>query len=250
MNWLLNDLPRTEENGFQHVTTGETKDRVRLHENEIWVDTIFMAVLFSAKMGVKYDKADWREESLYQLLIHIKYLYDKKTNLLYHGWSFTDRDNFSEAFWCRGNSWFTVAVPEYLQLMGNYLDKGVYHYLTEALTGQVRTLCRFQAKDGLWHTLIDDPDSYTEVSGSAAMAAGMLKAVRLGILPEEPYFSAGMKTLHAVMDNIAEDGTVLEVSAGTPIGKTKENYKSIIKAPMAYGQALAMVLLTESLAHL
>ncbi|WP_264196207.1 hypothetical protein [Metabacillus niabensis] len=39
-------------------------------------------------------------------------------------------------------------------------------------------------------------------------------------------------------------------SGGTPIGKTKEDYKHIIIAPMAYGQALTMVLLTETLYHI
>lgn len=250
MDWIMNDLPRTEENGFQHVTTGKTKNDIKLNDSEIWLDTIFMTVLFSAKMGVKYNEPSWREESLYQLLTHIKYLYEKKERLFYHGWSFNNRDNFSEALWCRGNSWFTIGLPEYLDIMGDHLDKGVYDYLVKTYQAQVDALVNYQSSSGLWHTLIDDEESYEEVSGSAAITAGILKAIRMGILPKQDYLPACLKAVDAVIANISDDGTVLGVSGGTPIGKTKEDYKNIIIAPMAYGQALTMVLLTEALYHI
>lgn len=83
VQWLMHGLPRTEESGYQHVTTGASKDEVTLNDNEIWIDTLFMAILFTAKMGVKYDNSAWRQASLYQLLLHIKYLYDKKKGLFF-----------------------------------------------------------------------------------------------------------------------------------------------------------------------
>jgi len=39
----------------------------------------------------------------------------------------------------------------------------------------------------------------------------------------------------------------MKVSAGTPVGKDKEHYKNILIAPMAYGQSLTMMALTEAL---
>ncbi|AIQ44664.1 glycosyl hydrolase family 88 [Paenibacillus sp. FSL R7-0273] len=246
VEWLMNGLPRTNEQGYQHVTTGADKSEVTLNENEIWIDTLFMAILFTAKMGVKYDKPEWRQTSLHQLLLHIKYLYDKKTGLFYHGWHFTGRHNFSEAFWCRGNGWFSLGLPEYLELMRPYLDEGVFTYLQQVLQAQAEALLACQGADGLWHTLLDDPDSYTETSGSAAIAAGVLHGVRRGLLPEE-YAALALKTIQAVLDRIDEEGTVLGVSGGTPIGKAKEDYKGIIIAPMAYGQAMTLVALGEAL---
>ncbi|WP_223292337.1 glycoside hydrolase family 88/105 protein [Salipaludibacillus neizhouensis] len=250
MTWLINELPRTEEKGFQHVTTGENKTEVKLNEGEIWLDTIFMTVLFSAKMGVKHDEKKWRDESIYQLLTHIKYLYDKKTNLFYHGWNYNNRDNFSEAFWCRGNSWFTLGLPEYLIIMKDYLDKGVYDYLLSTYQAQVNALIDYQASNGLWHTLLDDKDSYTEVSGTAAITAGILKGIRLGFLSKEKNFPVCLRAIDTILQKISNDGTVQGVSGGTPIGEKKEDYKNIIIAPMAYGQALTMILLTESLYHI
>ncbi|CAM4218944.1 glycoside hydrolase family 88/105 protein [Paenibacillus typhae] len=246
VEWLMNRLPRTVEQGYQHVTTGADKSEVTLNENEIWIDTLFMAILFTAKMGVKYDKPEWRQTSLHQLLLHIKYLYDKKTGLFYHGWHFTGRHNFSEAFWCRGNGWFSLGLPEYLELMRPYLEDGVFTYLQQVLQAQAEALLDCQSADGLWHTLLDDPDSYTETSGSAAIAAGILHGVRRGLLPEE-HTQPALKAIEAVLDRIDAEGTVLGVSGGTPIGKTRDDYKGIIIAPMAYGQAMTLVALGEAL---
>lgn len=246
VEWLMNGLPRTVEQGYQHVTTGADKSEVTLNQNEIWIDTLFMAILFTAKMGVKYDKPEWRQTSLHQLLLHIKYLYDKKTGLFYHGWHFTGRHNFSEAFWCRGNGWFSLGLPEYLELMRPYLEDGVFTYLQQVLQAQAEALLNCQSADGLWHTLLDDPDSYTETSGSAAIAAGILHGVRRGLLPGE-YAQPALKAIQAVLDRIDAEGTVLGVSGGTPIGKTRDDYKGIIIAPMAYGQAMTLVALGEAL---
>lgn len=246
VEWLMNGLPRTLEQGYQHVTTGSQKHEVSLHENEIWIDTLFMAILFTAKMGVKYDNPQWRETSLHQLLLHIKYLYDVRTGFFFHGWHFAERHNFSEAFWCRGNSWFTLGLPEYLELMRPYLTDGVFLYLQQIMQAQTEALLACQSADGLWHTLLDDPSSYTETSGSAAIAAGILSGIRTGMLPAA-FAEPALKAIRAVMDQIDSEGTVLGVSGGTPIGATKESYKHIVIAPMAYGQAMALVALGETL---
>lgn len=246
MEWLMHGLPRTLEQGYQHVTTGSQKHEVSLHENELWIDTLFMAILFTAKMGVKHDNPQWRETSLHQLLLHIKYLYDKKTGLFFHGWHCEQRHNFSEAFWCRGNGWFTLGLPEYLELMRPYLADGVFMYLQQIMHAQAEALLACQSADGLWHTLLDDPASYTETSGSAAIAAGILSGVRSGMLPEA-FAEPAVKAIRAVMDRIDDEGTVLGVSSGTPIGAAKEDYTKIVIAPMAYGQAMALVALGEAL---
>jgi len=43
--WIMSDFPRTKEGGFQHVTSDS------INEQELWDDTLFMTVLFLAKIG-------------------------------------------------------------------------------------------------------------------------------------------------------------------------------------------------------
>lgn len=249
VEWLMECLPRTKEGGFQHVTSANgDRQGVRLNENEMWIDTLFMTVLFLNKMGQLYDRQEWIDESIHQVLMHIKYLYDTKSGLFYHGWTFTERNNFGGVFWCRGNSWFTVGILEYLEFFQGTLNAGVKQLILDTYKAQVSTLKRLQSKTGLWHTVLDDPTSYEEVSGSAAIAAGILKGIRLGIL-DDSYLECANKAIQAIINNVAEDGTVLNVSGGTGMGYNKEHYKNILIAPMAYGQSLTILALTEALQY-
>ena len=50
-----------------------------------------------------------------QFLLHIKYLHSQKTGLWYHGWCFIGRHHFGEAYWGRGNSWFTCGAVDFIE---------------------------------------------------------------------------------------------------------------------------------------
>lgn len=239
-DWVMTRMPRTEEGGLQHIVTGAA------NEQQLWADTLFMTVLFLAKMGTLLRRAGYVEESLRQFLLHIKYLDDRRTGLWFHGWSFRGRHNFARALWARGNSWFTAGVVDYLETTS--LSAGPRQFIAATLGAQVRALTTLQAADGMWHTLLDDPNSYVETSATAAFSYGILKGVRLGLLPAASA-AVGWKGFDAVMRRIDSDGTVREVSFGTPMGETLEHYRRIPICPMAYGQALTLLLLGEAIRH-
>lgn len=246
-NWLMNCIPRTKEGGFQHVVSanGDRKG-VRLNESEMWIDTLFMTVLFLNRIGQKYKKQEWIDESIHQVLLHIKYLYDTQTGLFYHGWSFNRMDHFGGIFWCRGNSWFTLGILDYIEMFKGTLNTGVKTLILDTYRAQAEKLKELQSESGLWHTVLLDQSSYEEVSGSAGIVAGILKGVRLGIL-DDSYLDCAEKGIQAILKSIDEDGTVLNVSAGTGVGRNADYYKNILIAPMAYGQSLTMLALYEAL---
>ena len=249
-DWLMYSLPRTKEGGFQHVTSANgDRQGVRLNENELWIDTLIMTVLFLNKMGQKYQKEEWIDEGIHQVLLHIKYLYDKQRSLFYHGWSFYRNSNFGGVFWCRGNGWFTLGILDYIEMFKGTLNPGVKAIMTDTFKAQAHMLKSLQSESGLWHTVLTDKDSYEEVSGSAAIACGILKGIRMGIL-DDSYLLCAKKALRGILDNIAEDGTVLNVSGGTGMGMDPEHYKNILIAPMAYGQSLVILALAEALLHM
>lgn len=246
-DWIINELPKTPENGFQHTTTDNAElGTINLNQDEVWIDTLFMAVMFLARMGEVTGELHYQNEALHQVLFHIKYLYEKRNGLFYHGYTFKENNNFGGIFWCRGNSWFTSACVDLIEIMGDKLDDGVKSFLIDTYKAQVKTLRKYQSEGGLWHTVIDDNTSYTEVSGSAGMAYGILKGIRLGILEPE-YMDCALKAIGAIMQNVDEGGTVQNVSAGTGMGFDKDHYRNIIIAPMAYGQSLVIMALTEAL---
>ena len=237
--WVMDHFPRTREGGFQHMTSDT------LNDQELWDDTLFMTVLFLANMGRIEGKQRYIDEAQYQFLLHAKYLADPATGLWYHGWTFNGNHNFAGAFWGRGNCWVTIAIPEFLQMVT--CDASVRIELIRILKAQIEALCRYQNESGMWHTLIDDPTSYVESSATCGFAYGILKAVHTGLI-DKSYEAVALKALEPILDYIADDGVVHQVSYGTPMGRvTKDFYKNIELRPMPYGQAMAMLLLIECL---
>ena len=197
-----------------------------------------------ANIGRILGRQDYIDEAVYQYLVHTKYLADKKTGLWYHGFCFDGCHNFAEAFWGRGNSWVTAAIPLLLEIVpvGNP-DRRI---LENALLRQIESLAKYQDEGGMWHTLIDDPTSYLEASATSGFGFGILKAVEQGIVPES-YRANAMRALQPVLDCIDEKGVVQQVSYGTPMGReSKDFYKQIPLHPMPYGQAMAILFLMEA----
>lgn len=238
-NWLVNDLPKTKEDGFQHLTSDT------LNEDELWADTLFMTVLFLSKIGKLLDRKDWIEVAKYQFLLHIKYLSDKETGLWYHGWTFKGSHNFANALWGRGNCWITIAIPEFLSMID--CEPSIVNFLVKALDRQVESMEKYQDPSGMWHTLIDDPTSYVEASATCGIAYGILKAVRMGII-DEKYKKCAYKALNPILALIDKDGHLGQVSYGTYMGReSKQYYKEVELRTMPYGQALAILFLLEIL---
>lgn len=236
--WVMNSMPRTKEGGLQHIVSGHR------NEQQLWDDTLFMTVLFLGKMGRLLGRKDYLEEADYQFLLHIKYLSDRKTGLWFHGWTFQERNHFAGALWARGNSWITAGIPDYLDMAKP--EGAVKRFLLQALDNQIQGLVKVQKENGMWTTLLDEPDSYEETSATAGIAYGILKAVRMKYV-DESYRKNGIEALKAVIERIAEDGTVQGVSYGTGMGADREDYRKIPLCPMPYGQALASLLLIEAL---
>lgn len=236
--WAMHDLPKTECGGFQHATY--------LTDNyqQMWDDTLMMTVMPLAKIGLLFDRPQYVEEAKKQMLLHVKYLSDARSGLWYHGFTFDGNHHFAGAFWARGNSWITIVIPEFIELLnlqpGDYLRE----FLIETLDAQAQQLVKLQDESGLWHTLLDDPSSYLESSAAAGFAYGLLKAVRKKYL-KQCYKETAIKAIKGVMGQIDERGELLNTSFGTGMGDSMQFYKDIPLTSMPYGQAMAIMALVE-----
>ena len=237
--WVMTQMPRTQEGGLQHITSDD------VNEQQLWDDTLYMTCLFLYQAGDALVREDMKQEAEYQFLLHIKYLHSPKTGLWYHGYCFQGRHHFGQAYWGRGNSWFTACAVDFAEWIP---DGPVRRLILNTWQEQCKALLSVQdPESGLWHTLLDQPDSYLETSASAAIAYGLLKGSRLGLLDEDCR-AAGEKALQGVIAQVAEDGTVQGVSYGTPMGWTQDFYRTIPIQPTAYGQGLTFLMLTEKFA--
>lgn len=241
-DWAANQLARTNEDGFQHITSDT------LNNQELWDDTLLMTVLALVNIGRIIKNDSYIQEGIYQFLVHAKYLVDKKTGLWFHGFTFNGKHNFANALWGRGNCWVTISIPILLEMIE--LPPSTKKYLCTLLNEQVKSLVDHQDASGMWHTLLDDPTSYVESSATCGIAYGILKGVHTGVLSAS-FSEFAMKAIKPILQNITDEGEVLQVSYGTPMGReTKAFYKQIPLQPMPYGQATAILFLMEALIEL
>ncbi|WP_171998178.1 glycoside hydrolase family 88 protein [Cronobacter sp. JZ38] len=238
--WAMYDMPRTDYGGMQHITLAEE------NHQQMWDDTLMMTVLPLAKIGKLLNKPDYIDEAVYQFLLHVQNLMDRETGLWFHGWNYEGHHNFAKARWARGNSWLTIVIPDFLELMDWPENHPVRRYLIQVLESQAAALARCQDDSGLWHTLLDDPNSYLEASATAGFAYGLLKAVRKRYIGKE-YAAVAEKAIKGVVANVSPQGELLQVSFGTGMGSDLESYRQIPLTSMPYGQAMAILCLTEYL---
>ena len=249
--WAMYSADRTECGGLQHDTYQGPSPQ------QLWDDTLMMTVMPLAKIGILLNRTEYIEESKAQFVLHCKYLFDPETGAFFHGWTFAGNHNFARARWARGNSWLTIAIPDFIELLdiaeaGNAI-KTVRGRVLGILEAQLDFLVRTQDQaTGLWHTLLDHDDdgSYLESSATAGFAYGILKAIRLGLCPEakvECYRHTAQTAVHGVLSNIDENGELQKTSFGTPVGSDLDFYRRIVITPMPYGQAMAIMALSEYL---
>ena len=160
--WAMRAMPRTPHGGMQHLTLAEE------NHHQLWDDTLMMTVLPLTKIGLLLDRPAYVREATFQFLTHVAYLMDRETGLWFHGWTFEGSHSFARARWARGNSWLTMVIPDFLELVDLPADDPVRRFLLEVLDAQVAALADLQDESGLWHTLLDDPSSYLEASATAA----------------------------------------------------------------------------------
>lgn len=242
--WIMEDggLIRTGDGLFQHMITGNP------NADEILIDTLFMTVLFLAKAGVLLKRRDYIDEANFQILQHIKYLLNKQEGLFYHGFNFKRNDNYGEVLWGRGNCWYTIVLMDYLETIP--VDESLKRYFLSVYRNQAAALKKYADEEtGLWHTVINDADTYLELSASSGFLAGIMHGIRSGYLKMEEYQVVVDKALENLDSYIDADGTVLQVSYGTPIGLDEDFYKNIPCYPMTYGQAMMILALQEAMIY-
>lgn len=241
--WAMYDLERTEYGGMQHITY------LTSNHQQLWDDTLMMTVLPLAKIGLVLDRPHYVDEAKRQFLLHIKYLFDRRTGLWFHGWTFEEGGhNFADVRWARGNSWVTIVIPEFIELLDLAPTDPFRIHLIDTLEAQCRALKKYQDPSGMWRTLIDHSDegSYLEASATAGFAYGILKAVRKRYIGKE-YQEMGVKAVKAVMGQIDKDGELQNTSFGTGMGDSLQFYRDIPRTSMPYGQAMAIMALGEFL---
>ncbi len=239
--YVMYHMPKTKSGGIQHIVYNSEN-----HE-QMWDDTLMMSVMPLTKIGQLLNRPEYVEEAKYQFLTHIQYLMDRETGAWFHGWTFDGNHNFANARWARGNSWVTIVIPDFLELLDLPEHDAFRRHLVHILERQIEVLAKYQQENGLWCTILDDESSYVEASATAGFAYGILKAVRKRYISAEHAEMAYKAVDALIADYINEAGELVNVSFGTAMGSDLDYYRNIPLTSMPYGQSMAILCLSEYL---
>lgn len=209
---------------------------------QAWADTLFMAAFFMLRMGVKTQDEELIEDALNQYYWHIQYLQNPDTGLFYHGYNNITKDHMSGFYWGRANAWAALTMSKVARTLPECYLYPRFLEVVGSINEQLSALKLLQTENGLWRTILDDEDSYEELSASAGIGAAMI--IRGNPLHHK-YVS---KTVGGLLAHVAADGRLADVSGGTAVMKDRDGYREISKKWIqGWGQGLGLAFLSELL---
>jgi len=200
-DFIHDSAERSPEGGLDHWTGS----------HEYWVDTLYMACPLLARFGKMENKPAYVDDAAQQFIVHARSLQDEKTGLFYHMWDW-QTGQLTPVLWGRGNGWVFMALADTIEMMGR--DHSSFPALRQIALHLAHGLQATQDRDGLWHTVLNDPTSYAECSASSMFAYGLLKLVRLKVLAPS-YKKVALRGWTAINARYVKDGVVTGVSGST-----------------------------------
>ncbi len=210
------------------------------NKNYVWADTLFMTTPFLAKMTEVTGDTKYVQKAASQILLHAEYLQD--ANGLIHHASKADGATNTFQFWGRANGWFLASAVSVAEVLPkNDPSRKKIETIVQKQAAALKTL----QDAGLWHTVIDHKETYKESSGSALIAYGLLKALRLGIL-DSSYQTTASSAVDALQKQVGSTGMLQNVSAATGPSTSAAYYQSVAATqPQLYGQGAFFNMMAE-----
>lgn len=222
--------------------------------DQVWVDSQFMVGLFLLQEHARTGDAAALDQFATQYQLFSDHCRDPDDQLYRHAWDDVEQVHIpaDDTYWLRGNSWVLVSAAEALAMEG--VDEPALSEVLPLFQAHARATVALQASDGLWHTVMnsphgDDPDNYTETSGSALVAYALARGLQAGALDESEYGPALTRAVHGVQDrlDLQDDGWLrLE---GTSHGTNPGDYAYYVSVGQADDLMLGVGAVTMLLAQ-
>ena len=209
---------KTQLDGQPRTCTGNFWHKL-IYPNQIWLDGLYMAQVFSTMYAKEYGGKDY-SDMLSQVENVNKYMQDSKTGLYYHGLDcsktifWADKESgLSKNFWLRSIGWFTVALIDIIEIID---DMDARARLVKIFADLISGITRFRDESGLYWQVVDQPGkdgNYLETSGSSMIAYAQLKGARLGVI-DESFATLGKATFDGICERYLKTSDSGELNLG------------------------------------
>ncbi|MDB5229489.1 MAG: glycoside hydrolase family 88 protein [Chitinophagaceae bacterium] len=179
----------------------------------LWADDLYMSVPYLSRMGKMTGDNKYFDFAIQQVENFNHYIFDPSTGLYFHTF-FNDENMNGVARWGRCNGWVAVAQAELLNNLP--LNHPKRAELIKLLERQIVGFSRYQDNNGMWHQLLDKPDSYEESSVTAMFTYVVAKAVNEGWINKR-FITIAQNGWDALVKKVTADGQIPDICIGTSV---------------------------------
>lgn len=183
-------------------------------QTRYWIDDMFMITAIQSQAYVATKDVKYINRAAHEMVAYLDSL-QQGNGLFYHAPD-------APFFWGRGNGWVAVGMADLLMYLPENNPNRTA--ILKEYRKMMATLKSFRNDEGLWNQLIDEPDVWTETSGSAMFTYAMAIGVKNGWLDTEEYAPVVRKAWLSLLTYMTEAGRLREVCEGTNIGYSKQYY--------------------------
>ncbi|MFI3168904.1 MAG: glycoside hydrolase family 88 protein [Faecalibacterium sp.] len=165
----------------------------------VLIDAVYHLIPFLTAMGQV-------EEAMAQYHGFKRLLFNEETKLYHHKYDDASQTIVRKDYWGGGNGWAACAfvwMYEYLPSDRQTEKAELAQHAKEVIDAMLS----YQRDDGLFHDIVDDPNSFVETTGGLMLAFAIFESVRLGIL-DQSYFAIAAHILTASEAKIDAFGIV------------------------------------------
>ena len=206
--WAQPNGPRANALSWHYYNKGMT------WQTRMWIDDMFMITAVQSQAYRATGQVDYINRAAKEMVLYLDSL-QKPNGLFYHAPDVP-------FFWGRGNGWMAAGMSELLRsLPKNNPDRP---RIIEGYKTMMASLLKYQAEDGMWRQLIDDPQSWKETSCTGMFTFAFLTGVKEGWLDANTYGPAARKAWLSLITYINKDGDITEVCEGTNKKNDRQYY--------------------------
>ena len=237
--WVTKD-ERYKELGLPYADTQwEVPEYAKPSENEwakkgyswqtrLWIDDMYMITIVQTHAYKVTNDSKYIDRAAKEMVMYLDEL-QRPNGLFYHAPDVP-------FYWGRGNGWMAAGMTELLRyLPKNHKDRP---RIMEGYLTMMKSLKEYQNQEGLWNQLLDDPECWTETSGSAMFTFAFIMGVKNGWLDANEYAPAARKAWMALVNYLTEKNQVREICVGTNKKNDKQYYYDRPRRTGPYGKII------------
>ena len=183
-------------------------------QTRMWIDDMYMITAVQIQAYRATGDKKYAERAAREMILYLDSL-QRPNRLFYHAQDVP-------FFWSRGNGWMAAGMTELLSSLPK--DNPDRPKIMKGYNKMMESLLKYQAENGTWRQLIDEPDSWNETSGTGMFAFAMITVVKNGWLDKNIYGAAARKAWLGLISYINQNDEVREVCEGTNKKNDKQYY--------------------------